>query len=105
MTDRTLYTGVKPGVAAVPAVQKDRLVEQISGTYGGESRAKIDTVLDRLKALGALIPQRDPEKEQAFVQGNPDKLRAWREAQMEQLRMLAEWRESPTTFGGFKKPK
>jgi hypothetical protein len=106
MTDRTLYTGIRPARSPAPPAQRNRRVEQMGGTHGGgDSRAKIDTVLARLKALGALIPQRDPEKKQAFVQGNPDKLRAWREAQMEQLRMLAEWRESPDTFGGLKKPK
>ncbi len=96
MTDRTLYTGVKPGVAAAPTVQKDRLVEQISGTYGGESRAKIDTVADRLSRLGVLLQGQPPDWEQ---------LREWRLSQMEQLERLAEWRESPDTFGGLKKPK
>ena len=94
MTDRTLYTGVKPARSPAPTVQKDKLVEQISGTYGGESRAKIDTVADRLARLGLILAEHDP-----------DKLRAWRLSQMEQLERLKEWRESPDTFGGLKKPK
>ena len=73
MTDRTLYTGVKPGVAAAPTVQKDRLVEQISGTYGGESRAKIDTVAERLARLGVLLQGKPPDWE---------RLREWRVSQM-----------------------
>ena len=85
MTDRTLYTGIRPAKAQAPRPQRNRRVE---------SRAKIDTVLTRLHALGLILAEHDP-----------DKLRAWRETQMEQLRMLAEWRESPTTCGGFKKPK
>ena len=94
MTDRTLYTGVRPGVRAAPTVQKDRKRRESSETSCGESRAKIDTVLTRLHALGLILAQHDP-----------DKLRAWRLSQMEQLERLKEWRESPTTFGGFKKPK
>jgi hypothetical protein len=95
MTDRTLYTGIRPARSPAPPAQRNRRVEQMGGTHGGgESRAKIDTVLTRLHALGLILAEHDP-----------DKLRAWREAQMEQLRMLAEWRESPDTFGGFKKPK
>jgi hypothetical protein len=94
MTDRTLYTGVKPARSPAPTVQKDKLVEQISGTYGGESRAKIDTVADRLARLGLILAEHDP-----------DKLREWRLSQMEQLERLAEWRESPDTVRGLKKPK
>jgi hypothetical protein len=94
MTDRTLYTGVKPARSPAPTVQKDKLVEQISGTYGGESRAKIDTVADRLARLGLILAEHDP-----------DKLREWRLSQMEQLERLAEWRESLVTVGGLKKPK
>jgi hypothetical protein len=94
VTDRTLYTGVKPARSPAPTVQKDKLVEQISGTYGGESRAKIDTVADRLARLGLILAEHDP-----------DKLREWRLSQMEQLERLAEWRESPDTVRGLKKPK
>ncbi len=81
MTDRTLYTGVKPGVAAAPTVQKDRLVEQISGTYGGESRAKIDTVAERLSRLGVLLQGKPPDWEQ---------LRRWRVSQMMALGFFPE---------------
>ena len=94
MTDRTLYAGVKPARSPAPTVQKDKLVEQISGTYGGESRAKIDTVADRLARLGLILAEHDP-----------DKLREWRLSQIEQLERLREWRESPDTVGGLKKPK
>jgi len=53
MTDRTLYTGVKPGMPTAPTVQKDRLVEQMGGTHGpAASRARIDTVAERLARLG-----------------------------------------------------
>ena len=94
MTDRTLYTGIRPAKAQAPRPQRNRRVEQMGGTHGGESRAKIDTVLTRLHALGLILAEHDP-----------DKLRAWRLSQMEQLERLKEWRESPDTFGGFKKPK
>ena len=95
MTDRTLYTGVKPARSPAPPAQRNRRVEQMGGTHGGgDSRAKIDTVLTRLHALGLILAEHDP-----------DKLRAWRLSQMEQLERLKEWRESPDTFGGLKKPK
>jgi hypothetical protein len=81
MTDRTLYTGVKPGAPAAPTVQKDRLVEQISGTYGGESRAKIDTVAERLSRLGMLLQGKPPDWEQ---------LRQWRLSQMMALGFFPE---------------
>ena len=97
MTDRTIYTSVKPSVAAAPTVQKDRLVEQMGGTHGpAASRARIDTVDDRLARLGVLLQGNPPDWEQ---------LREWRLSQMEQLERLKEWRESPDTFGGLKKPK
>jgi hypothetical protein len=81
MTDRTLYTGVRPGVAAAPTVQKDRLVEQISGTYGGESKAKIETVTERLARLGVLLQGQPPDWEQ---------LREWRLSQMMALGFFPE---------------
>jgi hypothetical protein len=72
MTDRNLYTGVKPGVAAAPTVQKDRLVEQMGGTHGpAASRARIDTVAERLARLGQIIDEHDWEQ-----------LRGWRVSQM-----------------------
>jgi hypothetical protein len=40
-----------------------------------------------------------------LAEHDPDKLREWRLSQIEQLQRLAEWRESPVTFGGLKKPK
>ena len=76
MTDRTCYTSVKPGVAAAPTVQKDRLGEQISGTYGGESRAKIETVADRLERLGVLLQGKPPDWKQ---------LHEWRLSQLAAL--------------------
>jgi hypothetical protein len=97
MTDRTIYTSVKPSVAAAPTVQKDRLVEQMGGTHGpAASRARIDTVDDRLARLGVLLQGNPPDWEQ---------LREWRLSQMEQLERLKEWRESPDTFGGLKPKK
>ena len=82
MTDRTLYTGVKPGVAAAPTVQKDRLVEQMGGTHGGgESRAKIDTVAERLARLGVLLQGKPPDWE---------RLREWRLSQMMALGFFEE---------------
>jgi hypothetical protein len=72
MTDRTCYTGVRPGVAAAPTVQKDRLVEQMGGTHGpAASRARIDTVALRLQRLGQIIDEHDWEQ-----------LREWRLSQM-----------------------
>ena len=95
MTDRTIYTGIRPARSPAPPPQRNRRVEQMVGTHGGgDSRAKIDTVLTRLHALGFILAEHDP-----------DKLREWRLSQIEQLQRLAEWRESPVTFGGLKKPK
>jgi hypothetical protein len=72
MTDRTIYTSVKPSVAAAPTVQKDRLVEQMGGTHGpAASRARIDTVALRLQRLGQIIDEHDWEQ-----------LRGWRVSQM-----------------------
>jgi hypothetical protein len=72
VTDRTIYTSVRPGVAAVPTVQKDRLVEQMGGTHGpAASRARIDTVALRLQRLGQIIDEHDWEQ-----------LRGWRVSQM-----------------------
>ena len=81
MTDRTLYAGVKPARSPAPTVQKDKLVEQISGTYGGESRAKIDTVADRLARLGVLLQGKPPDWEQ---------LRGWRLSQLMALGFFEE---------------
>jgi hypothetical protein len=72
MTDRTIYTSVKPSVAAAPTVQKDRLVEQMGGTHGpAASRARIDTVALRLQRLGQIIDEHDWEQ-----------LREWRLSQL-----------------------
>jgi hypothetical protein len=73
MTDRTLYTGVKPARSPAPPAQRNRRVEHIYGTYGGESKAKIDTVAERLSRLGVLLQGQPPDWEQ---------LRAWRLSQM-----------------------
>ena len=81
MTDRTLYTGVRPGAPAAPTVQKDRLVEQMGGTHGGESRAKIDTVAERLARLGVLLQGKPPDWE---------RLREWRLSQMAALGFFEE---------------
>ena len=82
MTDRTLYTGVKPGVAAAPTVQKDRLVEQMGGTHGpAASRARIDTVPERLARLGVQLQGQPPDWEQ---------LREWRLSQMMALGFFEE---------------
>jgi hypothetical protein len=72
MTDRTLYTGVRPGVAAAPPAQRNRRVEQMGGTHGpAASRARIDTVALRLQRLGQIIDEHDWEQ-----------LRGWRVSQM-----------------------
>ena len=82
MTDRTLYTGVKPGVAAAPTVQKDRLVDQMGGTHGpAASRARIDTVAERLARLGVLLQGKPPDWE---------RLREWRLSQMMALGFFEE---------------
>ena len=71
MTDRTLYTGIRPAKAQAPRPQRNRRVEQICGTYGGESRAKIDTVAMRLQRLAVIIDEHDWQQ-----------LREWRLSQM-----------------------
>ena len=73
MTDRTLYTGIRPAKAQAPRPQRNRRVEQICGTYGGESRAKIDTVAERLARLGVLLQGDPPDWE---------RLREWRLSQL-----------------------
>jgi hypothetical protein len=72
MTDRTLYTGVRPARSPAPPAQRNRRVEQMGGTHGGGgSRAKIDAVAERLARLGQIIDEHDWEQ-----------LRAWRVSQM-----------------------
>ena len=74
MTDRTLYTGIRPAKAQAPRPQRNRRVEQMGGTHGGgESRAKIDTVAERLARLGVLLQGKPPDWE---------RLREWRVSQM-----------------------
>lgn len=73
MTDRTLYTGIRPARSPAPPAQRNRRVEQIGGKYGGESRAKIDTVAERLSRLGVLLQGEPPDWE---------RLREWRLSQM-----------------------
>ena len=74
MTDRTLYTGVRPARSPAPPAQRNRRVEQMVGTHGGgDSRAKIDTVAERLSRLGVLLQGEPPDWE---------RLRQWRLSQM-----------------------
>ena len=74
MTDRTLYTGVRPARSPAPPAQRNRRVEQMVGTHGGgDSRAKIDTVAERLSRLGVLLQGKPPDWE---------RLREWRLSQM-----------------------
>jgi len=81
VTDRTLYTGIRPAKAQAPRSQRNRRVEQMGGTHGGQdSRAKIDTVAERLARLGVIIDEHDWQK-----------LREWRVSQMAQLGLT--WRE------------
>jgi pantothenate kinase-related protein Tda10 len=72
VTDRTLYTGIRPARSSAPPTQRNRRVEQIAGTHGGgDSRAKIDTVLARLERLAVIIDAHDWRQ-----------LREWRLSQM-----------------------
>jgi len=72
MTDRTIYTGVRPAKAQAPPAQRNRRVEQMGGTHGpAASRARIDTVAERLARLGQIIDEHDWEQ-----------LRGWRVSQM-----------------------
>ncbi len=72
MTDRTLYTGVRPARSPAPPAQRNRRVEQMGGTHGpAASRARIDTVALRLQRLGQIIDEHDWEQ-----------LREWRLSQM-----------------------
>jgi len=82
MTDRTLYTGVKPARSPAPPAQRNRRVEQMGGTHGGgESRAKIDTVAERLARLGVLLQGEPPDWQ---------RLREWRLSQMMALGFFEE---------------
>ena len=82
MTDRTLYTGVRPARSPAPPAQRNRRVEQMGGTHGGgDSRAKIDTVADRLARLGVLLQGKPPDWEQ---------LRGWRLSQLMALGFFEE---------------
>ena len=72
MTDRTLYTGVRPARSPAPPAQRNRRVEQMGGTHGpAASRARIDTVAERLARLGQIIDEHDWEQ-----------LRGWRLSQL-----------------------
>ena len=82
MTDRTLYTGVRPARSPAPPAQRNRRVEQMGGTHGGgDSRAKIDTVAERLSRLGVLLQGEPPDWE---------RLREWRLSQMMALGFFPE---------------
>lgn len=82
MTERRLYGKVRPGSPSVPSTQRDRRVEQMGGTHGGgESRAKIDTVAERLARLGVLLQGKPPDWE---------RLREWRLSQMMALGFFEE---------------
>ena len=75
MTDRTIYTGIRPARSPAPPAQRNRRVEQMGGTHGpAASRARIDTVALRLQRLGAILEQHDA-----------DALREWRLSQLAQL--------------------
>jgi hypothetical protein len=72
MTDRTIYTGIRPARSPAPPAQRNRRVEQMGGTHGpAASRARIDTVAERLARLGQIIDEHDWEQ-----------LRGWRVSQM-----------------------
>jgi len=80
MTDRTLYTGVRPARSPAPPAQRNRRVEQMGGTHGpAASRARIDTVPERLARLGQIIDEHDWEQ-----------LRGWRLSQMMALGFFEE---------------
>jgi hypothetical protein len=72
MTDRTCYTSVRPARSPAPPAQRNRRVEQMGGTHGpAASRARIDTVAERLARLGQIIDEHDWEQ-----------LRGWRVSQL-----------------------
>jgi hypothetical protein len=82
MSDRTLYTGVRPARSPAPPAQRNRRVEQMVGTHGpAASRARIDTVPERLARLGVLLQGEPPDWEQ---------LREWRLSQMMALGFFPE---------------
>jgi hypothetical protein len=74
VTDRTLYTRIRQARSPAPPAQRNRRVEQMGGTHGpAASRARIDTVAERLARLGVLLQGKPPDWEQ---------LRGWRVSQM-----------------------
>jgi hypothetical protein len=80
MTDRTIYTGIRPARSPAPPAQRNRRVEQMGGTHGpAASRARIDTVAERLARLGQIIDEHDWEQ-----------LRGWRLSQMMALGFFEE---------------
>jgi hypothetical protein len=79
--ERSIYKRLRAGPQSMTPTT-DRRKREAAGTSCSESRAKPDMSAIRLKTLEALLPQSDPEKQRAFVQGDPDKLRAWRLSQM-----------------------
>ena len=83
MTDRTLYTGIRPANAQAPPAQRNRRVEQMGGPHGrGASRARVDEVEARLQRLGQILDA-----------GDWQALQAWRLSQLAALGFIKIQRE------------